>query len=154
MSQRERCSLQWGMNFGLGRDHSVILMSLRPNAPYRDRLDNEGSALTCEGHDRAKSKEGANPKAVDQPEMAPSGNLTQNGIFCQAAHAYKRGERPPERVRVYEKIREGIWSYNGIFHLIDSWKESDGTRMVFKFKLVAVAGEEDLSQPPLANPER
>jgi hypothetical protein len=54
-------------------------------------------------------------------------------------------------VRVYEKIRPGIWSYNGIFHLVDSWTERDERRVVFKFRLAAVEGEEDLSLPP---PER
>jgi hypothetical protein len=33
MCQRERLSLQAGMNFGVGGTHSVILMSVRPNAP-------------------------------------------------------------------------------------------------------------------------
>ena len=117
-------------------------------------MQKDGSTLTYEGHDRPKSKECSDPKSVDQPEITPSGRLTQNGIFSQAAGAYKRGERPPERVRVYEKIREGIWSYNGIFHLVDACKQSDGTRMVFKFTLIAVAGEEDLSSPPRINPER
>jgi hypothetical protein len=43
---------------------------------------------------------------------------------------------------VYEKIRDGIWSYNGVFNLTDSWQENDGNRMVFKFKLVlCVDGE-------------
>lgn len=41
-------------------------------------------------------------------------------------------------MRVYEKIRTGIWADNGLFHLIDSWRESDGKRRVFKFKLIAV----------------
>lgn len=49
---------------------------------------------------------------------------------------------------MYEKIRTGIWSYNGIFRLMDSWREQDEHRMVFKFKLEAVEGEEDLSIPP------
>ena len=38
MCAREKVSLQRGMNFGLGGNHSVILMSLRPNAPYEDLL--------------------------------------------------------------------------------------------------------------------
>ena len=29
----------------------------------------------------------------------------------------------------------GIWSYNGIFKLIDSWQEKSNNRNVFKFKL-------------------
>lgn len=39
MCRREGVSLHRGMNFGLGGNHSVILMSVRPNAPYRDRLE-------------------------------------------------------------------------------------------------------------------
>jgi hypothetical protein len=57
-------------------------------------------------------------------------------------------------VRVYEKILNGIWSYNGVFHLIDSWQEPTGYRQVFKFKLVAVEGEDDLQQPVSLSAER
>ena len=154
MCQREGVSLQQGMNFGLGSNHSVILMSVRPNAPYRDRLEDGGTTLIYEGHDQPKKSSCPNPKAVDQPEKFPSGGLTQNGKFHCAAQAFKRGERPPEQVRVYEKIHQGIWSYNGIFHLVDSWTEQDDHRSVFKFRLVAVEGEEDLSQPVHLNAER
>ncbi len=49
----------------------------------------------------------------------------------------------PERVRVYEKIRAGIWSYNGLFHLVDAWIESDGRRKVVMFKLLAVEDDSD-----------
>jgi hypothetical protein len=41
MCQREGAKLQRGMNFQLGPDHSVVLMSVRPNAPYRDRFEND-----------------------------------------------------------------------------------------------------------------
>jgi hypothetical protein len=40
-----------------------------------------------------------------------------------------------ERVRVYEKLRLGICADNGVFHLVDSWQESDEHRRVFKFRL-------------------
>jgi hypothetical protein len=73
---------------------------------------------------------------------------TQNGKFNQAAQRYKAEQRDPERVRVYEKIKPGIWSYNGVFHLVDSWIEMDAARNVFKFKLVAVEGDEDFTLPP------
>jgi len=125
MCRREGASLQQGMNFGLGRNHSVILMSVRTNAPYRDRVEDGGTTLIYEGHDLPKSASSRNPKVVDQPERFPSGEPTQNGKFHAAAQAAKRGERAPERVQVYEKIRPGIWSYNGVFHLIDSWRERD-----------------------------
>jgi 5-methylcytosine-specific restriction endonuclease McrA len=48
---------------------------------------------------------------------------------------------------VYEKLKKGIWSYNGVFHLVDSWQESAEHRQVFKFKLVAVEGDEDFTRP-------
>jgi len=154
MCRRERASLQRGMNFGLGGDHSVILMSVRPNAPYDDRLEAGGSILVYEGHDEPRTRDAPDPKAFDQRERTQSGSLTQNGQFHQAAQQTKHGNRPPERVRVYEKLREGIWSNNGIFHLVDSWRERSGNRQVFKFKLVAVEGEEDLSRPVPATPIR
>ena len=95
-----------------------------------------------------------NPKLVDQPGALPSGTLTQNGKFYKAAQEFKKSKRPPERVRVYEKIRSGIWSYNGIFHLVDAWTERDKHRVVYKFKLVAVKVTEDLEQPVHLDAER
>ncbi|TKB68114.1 MAG: HNH endonuclease [Nitrospira sp.] len=154
MCRREGTSLQAGMNFGLGGSHSVILMSVRPNAPYRDRLEDGGTTLIYEGHDEPKGSAVSNPKVVDQPGTYPSGTPTQNGRFHRAAQEAKTGARAPERVRVYEKIRTGIWSYNGIFLLVDSWQEDDEYRRVFKFKLMAVEGEEDLSIPAVLNPTR
>jgi hypothetical protein len=154
MCRRESTSLQQGMNFGLGGTHSVILMSLRRNAPYRDRLEDGGTTLIYEGHDEPRGATSRNPKLVDQPERYPSGGLTQNGKFHKAAQDTKAGLRQPERVRVYEKIHTGIWSYNGIFHLVDSRQERDEYRSVFKFRLVAVEGDEDFTTPPSVNPVR
>ena len=65
MCRREGASLQQGMNFGLGGNHSVILMSVRPNAPYRDRLEDSGTTLIYEGHDMPKGASCPNPKVVD-----------------------------------------------------------------------------------------
>ena len=147
MCQREGASLQQGMNFGLGGNHSVILMSVRANAPYRDRLEDGGTTLIYEGHDMPRTASCPNPKTVDQPLSTINGRPTQNGKFFNAAQAARAGGRPPERVRVYEKIKPGIWTYNGVFHLIDAWTERDESRIVCKFKLVAVEGDEDFGQP-------
>ena len=51
----------------------------------------------------------------------------------------------PERVRVYEKIRVGIWAYSGIF-IGHSWREVDGQRTVFKFKLVPIDEDVPVSE--------
>jgi hypothetical protein len=61
MCRREGTSLQQGMNLGLGGSHSVILMSLRRNAPYRDKIEEGGTILIYEGH--------------DEPEEASTGSL-------------------------------------------------------------------------------
>jgi hypothetical protein len=135
------------MNYELGGNHSVILMSMRPGAPYADRFEEDGAILIYEGHDAPRSWHYPDPKSIDQPEYTPSGNLSENGKFHDAAQNAKAGKRTPERVRVYEKIKQGIWSYNGVFHLIDSWREQSNDRYVFKFKLKAVEGEEDFSIP-------
>jgi hypothetical protein len=50
MCQKEGASLQKGMNFRLKGRHSVILMSVRPNAPYKDEVLEEGEALLHDGH--------------------------------------------------------------------------------------------------------
>ena len=138
MCIREKTSLQRGMNFRIGGNYSVILMSTRRNAPYKDEIIEDGTVLIYEGHDIPKNYSNEKPKEVDQPEKNFKGTLTQNGKFHKAAQDYKNGLREAELVKVYEKIRDGIWSYNGIFELIDSWIENDGKRHVFKFKLVAI----------------
>lgn len=154
MCNREGLSLQRGMNFGVGGNHSVILMSVRPNAPYRDRIEDGGTTLIYEGHDHPKGSACQSPKSVNQPGYHVNGKPTQNGKFYEAAVLYKNGERAAERVRVYEKIREGIWTYNGMFLLVDSWLERDEQRSVYKFKMIAVEGNEDLSVPIRLDVER
>ncbi|HWA27946.1 MAG TPA: HNH endonuclease [Lacunisphaera sp.] len=135
------------MNFRLHGKHSVILMSVRPNAPYADRVEEEGQVLVYEGHNENRTALCKYPELVDQPEFTRTGRPTENGKFKKAAWGYKSGAQPPERVRVYEKIKDGIWSYNGVFHLEDAWVEQAEKRNVFKFKLTAVEGEEDDAKP-------
>ncbi|MDD5093720.1 MAG: YDG/SRA domain-containing protein [Dehalococcoidia bacterium] len=134
MCTEECVNLQRGMNYHLRGNVSVVLMSLREGAPYADRIEENGRVLVYEGHDISRSREGPDPKAADQPMTNPSGTLTQNGLFYQVAVKHKEGHTA-ETVRVYEKIRSGIWSYNGLFRLVDAWQELSNTRRVFKFKL-------------------
>lgn len=143
MCQKEGTNLQRGMNFRLKGNHSVILMSVRPNSPYRDEVQDEGATLIYEGHDEPKRKGVSDPKVLDQPERLPGGALTENGKFHQAAQQFKSGKKGRDIVQVYEKIKSGIWADNGFFHLVDSWVENDGIRNVFKFKLIAVESVPD-----------
>ena len=140
ISYMEMCSavgvnLQRGMNFRLCGSESVFLMSVRLGAPYADRIEDEGRTLIYEGHDCAKTTDVPDPKRMDQPLRNPGGSLTQNGLFAESVRRYKEQNAPPEKVRVYEKIRSGIWVYNGTFDLIDCWTETSEKRRVFKFKL-------------------
>jgi len=139
MCQEEGAALQRGMNYRLGKAYSIVLMSVRVGAPYADKVKEEGSVLIYEGHDVSRTSDNPIPKMVDQPLTLPSGKLTQNGLFFQAAKGYKRKQRDPERVKVYEKVNTGIWVYNGLFQLVDAWLEEvsagDGIRNVCKYKL-------------------
>jgi hypothetical protein len=78
----EKASLQKGMNYGVGKNYSVFLMSLRENAPYADALDPVTGMLTYEGHDEPQRKGGPNPKEVDQP-LTPRESWTENGKFLR-----------------------------------------------------------------------
>lgn len=147
MCKKEGTSLQKGMNFRLRGRHSVILMSIRHNAPYRDEVQEDGSVLIYEGHDEPKTKGVLDPKQLDQPQFRINGTLTENGKFHRAAQEFTAGKKGPDIVQVYEKIKPGIWSDNGFFHLVDAWLEHDGIRKVFKFKLIAIENVQDESQP-------
>ena len=118
-------NLQRGMNDRLHKNESLILMSVRRGAPYEDKFDEGGRVIVDEGHDVPKTT-GVEPKHVDQTEDHPGGRLTQNGLFMDAVRKFQAGVRESERVRVFEKIRDGIWVYNGLFELVDGWHETKG----------------------------
>ena len=138
---REMCdtenvqTLQRGMNYRLSSEYSVILMSQRNNAPYNDRIHEDGITIEYEGHDIPKTRHDLNAKNYDQPDKTKGGKLTQNGRFKKAVDDYKNNQREAEIVRVYEKILPGIWSEKGFFNLIDCKIVHDGTRNVFRFIL-------------------
>jgi hypothetical protein len=135
MCSREGRMLQHGMNFCSTLPHSVLLMSRRRGAPYDDVITDAGRTLIYEGHDVPRTRGIKDPKVHDQPLRTPGGKLTPNGKFFEAAAQFKEGRRDARLVRVYEKIRAGIWTYNGVFKLVDAWTEKVGRRNVFKFRL-------------------
>jgi hypothetical protein len=113
---------------------SVVLMSRRPGAPYVDTLSEDGTVLEYEGHD-VKREGKMDPKELDQPWTLPNGAPSENGLFAEAAKKYNRGESHPALVRVYEKLRPGIWSDKGLFELIGHrYDEIDG-RQAFRFRM-------------------
>jgi len=138
---REMCdaegvqTLQRGMNYRLRPNYSVILMSQRSTAPYRDRVYDDGVTIEYEGHDVKKESYEHNPKHEDQPDTLPSGRPTQNGLFIKAVDEYKKRLRSAESVKVYEKLFPGVWSLKGYFDLIDYKTVHDGKRNVFRFIL-------------------
>lgn len=141
LSYREMCdaegiqTLQRGMNFRLKPTHSVILMSQRANAPYRDKVYEDGVTIEYEGHDVPRRSFEHDPKTEDQPDKLPNGKLTQNGLFVRAVDRYKSEGAAPELVKAYEKILPGVWSLKGYFDLVDYKKIYDGKRNVFRFIL-------------------
>ncbi len=145
MTIEEGFSIQRGMNFNVAnKEYGIILMSVRPNAPYADRFEDDGTTIIYEGHDvqRNYASAGTDPKEVDQPMTLPSGALTENGKFFEAAKGYQDG-KDAKTIKVYEKIKDGIWSYNGYFKLADAWVENADGRSVFKFRLEMLKNDEE-----------
>lgn len=138
MCDVENASLQRGMNFRLSASHSVVLMSVRSGAPYDDEIQEDGQVLIYEGHNVPKGASNPTPKARDQELKTPLGTVTENGRFFDAAEQFKNGLRAAEVVRVYEKIKSGIWAFAGTFELLAAWPQQSGGRMVYKFKLKLV----------------
>lgn len=150
ISYREMCdnenvqTLQRGMNFRLNPKYSVILMSQRRNAPYKDKILEDGFSIEYEGHDIPKSEKIKNPKFFDQPRKTKTGKFTQNGLFAKAVDEYKNGENP-EIVRVYEKIFDGLWSEKGFFLLINyKYIKDENNRFVFRYILEETEYEFDV----------
>src|ERR1035437_782812 len=141
LSYREMCdaeniqTLQRGMNFRMNPSYSVILMSQRSNAPYHDRVYDDGATIEYEGHDTSKRSPDHNPKNEDQADTLPTGRLTQNGMFIRAANSFKSGKAEAELIKVYEKIIPGVWSLKGYFDLVDYKSAHDGKRNVYRYIL-------------------
>ncbi len=141
LSYREMCdqenvqTLQRGMNYRMNPLYSVILMSQRSNAPYKDKIYSDGVIIEYEGHDINKKSYQHDIKSEDQPKYLNSGKLTQNGYFILAVERYKNNLAKPELVKTYEKIMDGVWSLKGYFYLIDFKIINDGKRNVFRFIL-------------------
>jgi hypothetical protein len=123
------------MNYRTDGRPSVILMSRQRGAPYDDRIEEDGRVLIYEGHNEPRTAGGSDPKTLDQPERGRGGTLTENGLFLQAASRHRELGTAADLVRVYEKMRTGIWTFNGTFRLVDGWREESKGRMVFKFRL-------------------
>lgn len=136
MCNQERLSLQAGMNFRPHPQYSVLLMSTRSDAAqYDDGWDVERGLLIYEGHNARKSADGPDPATIDQPLKYASGRPTQNGLFFSAAKLAASGEGPTHIVRVYEKLRKGLWSDRGMFLLIDAEMVERAGRKVCLFYL-------------------
>ena len=152
MCQAWSVSFQQGMHFHLRPKLSVLLMSRRANAPYRDSVEESGKVLIYEGHDAPRRKGDPDPKSIDQPRASSSGRLTQNGLFEKAANDSREGLTSPEIVAVYEKIHAGIWAFNGFFRLTDCWQERGDARSVFKYRLELAEDLDIEAAPPESLP--
>lgn len=145
----EGISLQKGMNFNMPSGIPVILMSTRRGAPYRDRVEDEGRTLIYEGHNVPRNYSDS-PEEANQELFLPSGRPTENGKFFTAAFSYKDGKSEAIFVTVYEKLRPGLWVFNGHFQLVDAYEENSARR-VYKFRLeslVNVRRLESISPAP------
>lgn len=158
LSYREVCdaenvqTLQRGMNFRLNPSYSVILMSQRANAPYHDRVYDDGVTIEYEGHDTPKRSHDHNPKNEDQVGKFHTGRFTQNGLFAQAADKHKNEETDAELIKVYEKILPGVWSLKGFFDLCDYKIVHDGKRNVYRY-ILRLSDQKNMATHRITGPE-
>ncbi|MDA9780606.1 HNH endonuclease [Amylibacter sp.] len=131
--QENGLQVQKGMNFGVRGSYSIVLMSTAKNAPYVDEVLDDG-VIEYEGHDAPKSID-YNKKEIDQPAYTKKGSLTENGKFLKATEDYKNNLREAAKIKVYRKIKPGVWVDMGFYDLIDAYVINDGKRNVFKFLL-------------------
>lgn len=104
MTIAEGMNLQRGMNYNIqGKAYHIILMSVRPNAPYADEWIEEENTIIYEGHDVQKNYNSSYLPCdqVDQPMYTPTGSLTENGKFYEAAMRYKNKGAEPELVSAF-----------------------------------------------------
>ncbi len=130
--------LQRGMYFQIESTHSVLLMSIKSNAPYEDKISEDGFTIYYEGHDQPGDK----LKQYDQTNVNPGGTLTQNGLFKSAIDDSRESGQFP-LARVYEKLQKGIWTYRGLFEISDYLFIQRGRRNVYEFVLTIT--EQELS---------
>jgi hypothetical protein len=134
MCHAEGGMLQRGMTFRAPPNHGVILMSQRPNAPYVDAMDAEWNLL-YEGHDAPRTAANPEPKQIDQPRYTANGRPTENGKFADWTDRHLSGAAPPALFHVYEKLRDGIWTFRGPYALKGYHFVEVRGRRVFRFLL-------------------
>ena len=129
---------QNGMNFQIkSKNDSIVLMSVRDDAPYHDKISEDGKTIYYVGHNLNKKYcNGKDTNNLDQPLFLPSGKLTENGKFAKASNYFKDGLQQSEKIRAYQKIKAGIWSFNSVFDLVDVAQEKSNNRIVHIFKLI------------------
>ena len=69
--------------------------------------------------------------------------LPENGKFYRSALQHRNEQAEPRAVRVYERIHQGIWSYNGMFPLVDAWRERAWKRADSDLPVLKAAQTED-----------
>ena len=127
--------IQQGMNYKLPNSKSIFLMSVREDAQYEDQISDDGSTIEYEGHDEKTSPTCSHPDQVDQPRQTKNGTLTANGDFEKEALGFKNKEHDACKIEVFNKIKKGLWSFCGVFNLVDVAYIQVGPRKVFRFKL-------------------
>lgn len=98
-----------------------------------------------------RSEQNPSPKLVDQPRANPAGTPTENGKFADWTDRHKSGDVPATGFNVYEKIRDGIWTFRGPFLLKDYRVQPSEGRRVFKFILQAVESADGYTASPQPN---
>ncbi len=157
MCRREGIYLQRGMYARTPRGRPVLLISPGKKNVYADMVEERAEILIYEGHNAMRSPKRPYPQLMDQPLDTVGGKRTANGVLFDAAASYRDGTSPAMPVQIYRKIRGGVWMDLGEYRLVDAWRESDGRRLVVRFKLrrFGAAGREsgEAANPRYISPD-
>jgi len=126
------------MNFQTkSKNYFIVLILVREDVPYNDKISEDGKTIDYFGHNLNKRYcSGKDSNTLEQQFFLLSGKLTKNGKFDKAANYFKDGFQQSEKIRAYQKIKSGIWSFNDVFDLADVAQEKSNNRIVHIFKLI------------------
>ena len=128
MCREEGVNLQRGMNFGSSGRPSVVLMSRRPAHLTTTGLKMMVVSLSTKATTGHKSGAARTQRRSTNLSAGQGARLPRTDYFLQAASQHRELGTPAECVRVYEKMRTGIWTFNGTFRLVDGWREESHGR--------------------------
>jgi len=126
-------NLQRWMNFRERNRLSIYLMTIWTGSPYADRVEENGHVVIYEAPRSLDLAPAPGSRKLKQPIADLLGRKTHKGLFYDAAIKATIEKTEPELLKIYEKIKDKVWVYNGLFKLSNAWLERRGSTQIFSY---------------------